>query len=83
MLKADSRAPNSPSDDHNSSRKPITPMAAALSRIPFTALTIVSTELCGNIRESSRTRYADSSPCPSQESREMLRKVSGMKDSSA
>jgi hypothetical protein len=83
MLNADSSAPKRPIDDQSSTTNPTTPMVAQLERMAFTARTIVSTELSGNNRDSSCTKYADSSPRPESDSSEIVRNVSGTKASRA
>ena len=83
MLNADSRAPKRPSDDQTRIPNPISPMIVALARISLTARTIVDTELSGNIRESSLTRYVDSSARPNSPSSDTARNSSGTNASSA
>ena len=55
------------------------PIAVKFSRMASTALTIDDTELCGNIRDSSCTRYVDSSARPKTARIEIVRNVSGTK----
>jgi hypothetical protein len=83
MLNALSRAPKRPSDDQSSSARPMRPIAVERSWISFTARTIVETSLSGNIRDSSRTRYVDSSARPNRPSSETVRNVSGTNARSA
>src|SRR3954447_3140500 len=83
MLNADSRALKSDRDDQSRKIPPMIPSVAALSWIPWTTRRIVSSELEGNARSSSRTKKSEASARREKPRSASERKTSGTNDRSA
>src|SRR3954452_10271930 len=83
MLNADSSALKRESDDQARKTAPMIPSVAALSWIPWTTRRIVSSELVGKARSSSRTKKSDASARREKPRSASERKTSGTNDRSA
>src|SRR3954463_4483806 len=83
MLKADSSALKSDSDDQRSATAPMIPSVAALSCTWWTSLMMLAIDVDGNARESSFTRKSDASARCTRPSSDSARNVSGTNERSA
>jgi hypothetical protein len=83
MLKADSSALKSESDDQTNATPPMIPSVAALSCTLWTSVRMLCSDVPGNARESSRTRKSEASARRARPSSASARNVSGTNERSA